>query len=122
MRRNLLRIAHTNKNTVKINQRQLPYYDVPETARSPSVETESWQERKDGSVRIDQVIYLARENHKPIVLGKGGQQIKAVGSAAREELEASLERRVHLFIHVKVAPKLADDPARYRELGLEFPK
>ncbi len=87
-----------------------------------AVETESWQERKDGSVRIGQVIYLARENHKPIVLGKGGQQIKAVGSAAREELETLLDRRVHLFLHAKVAPKWPDDPARYRDLGLEFPR
>ena len=87
-----------------------------------TVETENWDERKDGSVRIDQIIYIARENHKPMVLGKGGQMIKAVGSAAREDLEASLARRVHLFLHVKVAPKWADDPARYRDLGLEFPR
>ncbi len=87
-----------------------------------TVETENWDERKDGSVRIDQIIYIARENHKPMVLGKGGRLIKAVGSAAREDLEASLERRVHLFLHVKVAPKWADDPARYRDLGLEFPR
>ncbi len=87
-----------------------------------TVETENWDERKDGSVRIDQIIYLARENHKPMVLGKGGRLIKAVGSAAREDLEASLARRVHLFLHVKVAPKWADDPARYRDLGLEFPR
>jgi len=87
-----------------------------------TVETENWDERKDGSVRIDQIIYIARENHKPMVLGKGGQMIKAVGSAARQDLEASLDRRVHLFLHVKVAPKWADDPARYRDLGLEFPK
>ncbi len=87
-----------------------------------TVETENWDERKDGSVRIDQIIYIARENHKPMVLGKGGRLIKAVGSAAREDLEASLDRRVHLFLHVKVAPKWADDPARYRDLGLEFPR
>ena len=87
-----------------------------------TVETENWDERKDGSVRIDQIIYLARENHKPMVLGKGGQLIKAVGSAARQELEVTLDRRVHLFLHVKVAPKWADDPARYRDMGLEFPK
>ena len=87
-----------------------------------TVETENWDERKDGSLRIDQIIYIARENHKPMVLGKGGQLIKAVGSAARQDLEASLDRRVHLFLHVKVAPKWADDPARYRDLGLEFPK
>lgn len=86
------------------------------------VETESWEERKDGSLRIDQVIYVLRDSHKPIVLGKGGRQIKAVGQAARQDLEAFLGQRVHLFIHVKVAPKWTDDPARYRDMGLEFPK
>ena len=86
------------------------------------VETESWQERRDGSIRIDQVIYVLRDSHKPIVLGKGGRQIKAVGQAAREDLEAFLGQRVHLFIHVKVAPKWTDDPSRYRDMGLEFPK
>jgi len=86
------------------------------------VETESWEELKDGSLRIDQVIYVLRDSHKPIVLGKGGKQIKAVGQAARLDLEAFLGQRVHLFIHVKVAPKWTDDPSRYREMGLEFPK
>lgn len=86
------------------------------------VETESWEERKDGSLRIDQVIYVLRDSHKPIVLGKGGRQIKAVGQAARQDLEAFLGQRVHLFIHVKVAPKWTDDPARYHDMGLEFPK
>ena len=86
------------------------------------VETEAWEERKDGSIRIDQVIYVLRNSHKPIILGKGGRQIKAVGQAARLDLEAFLGQRVHLFIHVKVAPKWTDDPARYRDMGLEFPK
>ncbi len=87
-----------------------------------TVETESWDERGDSSVRIDQMIYVLREAHKPIILGKGGRAIKAVGSAARAELETLLERRVHLFLRVKVAPKWIDDPARYRDLGLEFPR
>ena len=87
-----------------------------------SVETESFEERKDGSVRIDALIYVLRAAHKPIVLGKGGAKIKHVGTAARHDLEASLERRVHLFLRVKVAPKWTDDPARYREMGLEFPR
>jgi GTP-binding protein Era len=86
------------------------------------VETESWEELKDGSLRIGQVIYVLRDSHKPIILGKGGRQIKAVGQAARLDLEAFLGQRVHLFIHVKVAPKWTDDPARYRDMGLEFPK
>ena len=86
------------------------------------VETESWEERQDGSILIHQVIYVLRDSHKPIILGKGGRQIKAVGQAARLDLEAFLGQRVHLFIHVKVAPKWTDDPSRYREMGLEFPK
>ncbi len=87
-----------------------------------SVETESFVERKDGSVRIDALIYVLRSSHKPIVLGKGGATIKRVGTAARHDLEASLDCRVHLFLRVKVAPKWLDDPARYREMGLEFPQ
>ncbi|MEE8202573.1 MAG: GTPase Era, partial [Alphaproteobacteria bacterium] len=80
-----------------------------------TVETERWDERDDESLRIDQIVYLQRESHKPMVLGKGGSRIKEVGSAARRELEALIGRRVHLFLHVKVAPKWADDPARYRD-------
>jgi GTP-binding protein Era len=86
------------------------------------VETESWEELKDGSIRIHQVIYVLRDSHKPIILGKGGRQIKAVGQASRLDLEDFLGQRVHLFIHVKVAPKWTDDPSRYRDMGLEFPK
>jgi GTP-binding protein Era len=93
---------------------ELPY--------SLTVETESWTERQDGSARIDQIIYVARENHRPIVLGAGGATIKAVGSEARRELEAFLGRRVHLFLHVKVQPGWTEDPARYRDLGLDFPR
>jgi GTP-binding protein Era len=87
-----------------------------------AVETESFAERKDGSVRIDQVIYLQRENHKPIVLGKGGRQIKTIGTLAREELSGLLDRKVHLFLHVKVDPKWLDKPGHYHELGLDFPR
>lgn len=91
---------------------ELPY--------SLSVETESWQERDDGSVRIEQVVHVAREGHKPIVLGKGGQRIKSVGAAARTELEQMLERKVHLFLFVRVSPDWADDPERYQAMGLDF--
>ncbi len=87
-----------------------------------AVGTESWQERDDGSLRIDQVIYVERDSHKPIVLGKGGKRIKEIGTMARAELEALLDRRVHLFLHVKVAPRWVDDPERYRELALDFPR
>lgn len=85
-----------------------------------TVETEAWQERDDGSVRIDQVIIVGRENHKAMVLGKSGSRIKAIGSAARKELEEQLERPVHLFIHVKVRPDWQDVPEHYRAIGLEF--
>ena len=91
---------------------ELPY--------SISVETESWQERADGSVRIEQVVHVMRESHKPIVLGRGGQQIKRVGAAARAELETMLERKVHLFLFVRVSPDWTDDPERYQAMGLDF--
>ncbi len=91
---------------------ELPY--------SLTVETEGWQERPDGSLKVDQVIYVERPGHKGIVLGRGGQQIKRVGADSREELEQILERRVHLFLFVKVREKWRDDPERYREMGLDF--
>lgn len=87
-----------------------------------TVETEGWQERDDGSVRVEQVIYLAREAHKSIVLGRRGQMIKRIGQRAREELARLLDRKVHLFLFVKVRPKWGEDPERYREMGLEFPR
>jgi len=85
-----------------------------------TVETESWKPMKDGSVRIEQVIYVEREGHKPIILGKGGRTVKWVGEAARKELEGELERRVHLFLFVKVRPKWGEDRARYSAMGLDF--
>jgi GTP-binding protein Era len=93
---------------------ELPY--------SLTVETDSWVAAQDGSeIRIDQTIYVQRESQKAIVLGKGGQQIKAVGEAARKELEGVLGQRVHLFLFVKVRRKWLEDPERYQELGLDFP-
>ncbi len=87
-----------------------------------TVETESWREREDGSIRIEQVIYVARDSHKAIVLGKGGATIKDIGRWAREEMEQVFGRRIHLFLFVKVREKWLDDPERYREMGLDFPK
>ncbi|NRG18384.1 GTPase Era [Rhizobiales bacterium] len=92
---------------------ELPYIST--------VETESWQERKDGSVRIEQTIFVERDSQKSIVLGKRGQTIKAISQAAREEISQMLEQPVHLFLFVKVRGNWADDPERYREMGLEFP-
>lgn len=85
-----------------------------------TVETESWENFRDGSAKISQLIYIRRPSQKAIVLGKGGKQIKSVGAAARAELETLLGRRVHLMLHVKVREKWIDDPARYREWGLDF--
>ncbi|EKF42949.1 GTPase Era [Nitratireductor indicus] len=85
------------------------------------VETEKWEERKDGSVRIDQVIYVERDSQKKIVLGHKGATIRAIGQAAREEIAGILEQKVHLFLFVKVREGWGNDPERYREMGLEFP-
>jgi GTP-binding protein Era len=84
------------------------------------VESDRWEERDDGSCRIDQTIYVRRDSQKAIVLGKGGAQIKAIGAAARQELERLLERQVHLFLFVKVREDWPDDRQRYAELGLDF--
>ena len=98
---------------LKLHQ-ELPYQST--------VETETWTERKDGSVRVEQIIYVERESQRKIVLGKSGQSIKAIGAAARRELSEIIEKPVHLFLFVKVREGWGDDPERYREMGLEFPK
>jgi GTP-binding protein Era len=87
-----------------------------------TVETDQWQQRKDGSVRIEQTIFVERESQRMIVLGKAGQTIKAIGAASRKDIAEEIETPVHLFLHVKVRENWSDDPARYREMGLEFPK
>jgi GTP-binding protein Era len=91
---------------------ELPY--------ASAVETESWDEFDNGSVRIAQTVYVMRDSQKAIVLGKGGARIKKIGEAARKELEEMMERRVHLSLFVKVRENWTDDPARYREWGLDF--
>ena len=85
-----------------------------------TVEPETWEDFKDGSVRIGQVIYIQRDSQKPIVLGKGGQRIKAVRAAAQPEIEQLLERKVHLFLHVTVRETWAEDRGHYRDLGLDY--
>ncbi|TIP02630.1 MAG: GTPase Era [Mesorhizobium sp.] len=92
---------------------ELPY--------SSHIETEKWEEKKDGSVRIEQVIYVERDSQKKIVLGHKGETIRAIGQAARMEIADILEQKVHLFLFVKVRENWGDDPERYREMGLEFP-
>ena len=99
------------KLTLRLHQ-ELPY--------QLTVETENWEEREDGSAKIDQLIYVVRDGHKGIVLGKKGETIKAVSKAAREELEEFLGRRVHLFLQVKVRPNWLDEAERYTEMGLDF--
>ena len=93
---------------------ELPYQST--------VETDSWEERPDGSVRIEQTVFVERESQRKIVLGDGGQTIKAIGQASRRDIAEAAETRVHLFLHVKVRENWSEDPARYREMGLEFPR
>jgi GTP-binding protein Era len=99
------------KLTLRLHQ-ELPY--------QLTVETETWEEKKDGSARIEQVIYVARDGHKGIVLGKKGETVKAVGQAARAELETFLDRKVHLFLQVKVRPGWLEEAERYSAIGLDF--
>jgi len=87
-----------------------------------TVGTDSWEDRKDGSVRIEQTVYIAKEGHRPIVLGKGGQTLKSVGQDSRKELAEMIGSPVHLFLHVKVDPRWLDDSERYAEMGLELPE
>ncbi len=87
-----------------------------------TVETDIWKELRDGAVRIEQTIFVERESQRKIVLGKGGQAIRAIGAEARKEIARLIEKPVHLFLFVKVREGWADDPARYREMGLEFPR
>ena len=93
---------------------ELPYHST--------VETESWKELRAGDIRIEQTIYVERESQRKIVLGKGGQTIKAIGEAARREIAEIVEAKVHLFLFVKVREGWGEDPERYRAMGLEFPK
>ncbi|HJU19935.1 MAG TPA: GTPase Era [Stellaceae bacterium] len=91
---------------------ELPY--------AATVETESWEERPDGSVRIDQVLYVQKPGQRAIVLGEGGRRIKAIGARARAELARFLERPVHLFLFVKIRPGWIEDRERYAALGLDY--
>jgi len=93
-------------------RQELPY--------ATTVETENWEEYDNGSVKIEQIIFVERDSQKSIILGKNGQQIKTIGADARKDLEEILGRRVHLFLFVKVREKWGDDPDRYRDWGLDF--
>jgi GTPase len=93
---------------------ELPYQST--------VETELWKDMPDGSARVEQTIYVMREGHKKIVIGEGGRTIKAIGSAARRDIIEAAEQKIHLFLFVKVRENWPDDPERYRQMGLAFPK
>jgi GTP-binding protein Era len=99
------------KLTLRLHE-ELPY--------QLTVETEKWEDRPDGSTRIDQVVYVARDGHKGIVLGAKGETIKAIGQQARAEISAFLDRTVHLFLTVKVRPNWLEEAERYSEMGLDF--
>ena len=104
----------TRENLYARLHQELPYQST--------VETDIWKEQRDGAVRIEQTIFVERDSQRKIVLGKGGATIKAIGADARREIAVALERPVHLFLFVKVRQGWGDDPERYREMGLEFPK
>ncbi len=99
------------KLTLRLHE-ELPY--------QLTVETEAWEDKPDGSTRIDQIVYVARDGHKGIVLGNKGETIKAIGQAARAEISAFLDRTVHLFLQVKVRENWLEEPERYSEMGLDF--
>ena len=105
----------TREKVFHLLHKELPY--------SITVETEAWAEAPDGKeIRIDLTVYVQRDSQKAIVLGKGGQMIRQIGEAARLELESILEARIHLFLFVKVRENWPDDPNRYGEMGLDFPR
>lgn len=99
------------KLTLRLHE-ELPY--------QLTVETEKWEDKPDGSTRIDQIIYVSRDGHKGIVLGNGGETIKSIGTAARAEISSFLDRKVHLFLQVKVRENWQEEAERYSEMGLEF--
>jgi len=106
----------------EITREKIYHFLHQELPYSTTVETASWKDFKDGSVRIEQTIFVERAGQKSIVLGKGGQTIKKISSQSRAELSEIFDRKVHLFIFVKVRENWGSDPERYREMGLEFPK
>jgi GTP-binding protein Era len=108
----LLAAEITREKVILRLHQELPY--------STTVETDAWEERKDGSARVDQTIYVERESQRKIALGKGGQAIKAIGQAARQEMEKAFDRRIHLFLHVKVREGWMDDRRRFAAIGLDY--
>jgi GTP-binding protein Era len=112
MPQRLLAAEITREQLYRQLHQELPY--------AATVETETWTEKRDGSVRIEQVIFVERTSQRAIVLGKKGARIRSLGAAARAELEGIFECRIHLFLFVKVRESWGDDPERYRDWGLDF--
>lgn len=112
--------ATDRMTAAEITREQLYRQLHAELPYASAVETEKYEERKDGSVAIHQQILIARDSQKAIILGKGGTRIKAIGEAARQEIAAALGRKVHLFLHVKVNPDWEEDRGLYREIGLDW--
>jgi GTPase len=104
----------------EVTREQLTLQLHAELPYASAIQTEKYEERRDGSVAIHQQILVGRDSQKAIVLGKGGARIKAIGEAARAELAVALGRKVHLFLHVKVSPKWEEDRGLYREIGLDW--
>jgi GTP-binding protein Era len=112
--------ASDRMTAAEITREQLYRQLHAELPYASAIETEKYEERKDGSVAIHQQILVARDSQKAIVLGKGGTRIRAIGEAARQEIAVALDRKVHLFLHVKVDPKWEEDRGLYREIGLDW--
>jgi GTP-binding protein Era len=108
----LLAAEITREKAFLLLRQELPY--------ALTVETDQWEERDDGSARVDQTIYIERESQKPMVVGKGGAMIRQIGQKARVELESLLDRPIHLFLHVKVKPDWAEKRGFYSSIGLDF--
>lgn len=114
--------ATERSTAAEITREKIYEYLHEELPYQTTVETTAWEERKDGSVRIEQTIFVARESQRRIVLGEGGRSVKQISMTSRKELSKLFERPVHLFLHVKVAEGWENNPEHYREMGLEFPK
>lgn len=114
--------ATERSTAAELTREKIYEYLHEELPYQTTVETTGWEEKTDGSVRIEQTVFVARESQRRIVLGEGGRAVKQISMASRKELARLFGRPVHLFIHVKVAEGWENDPSHYREMGLEFPK
>ena len=108
----LLAAEITREKVYQFLHQEIPY--------AVTVETEKWEQGVDGSVKVNQIIFVQKTGQKAIVLGKGGSKIKKIGELARKELEVLLGHRVHLFLFVKVRQNWGDDPIHYEEWGLDY--